>query len=147
MQRPTRGYNHRRSHARARHHCLAQRPPRAVSRRVVFVARPGVMGRADLDPPASMNRRPFSQRIRADLVFHERLPGEEGFDTVQWSMPDTVFRLFAQEARRQKTDLNSLIRDVVCAALTERAEAIARLAAELDDRGGNRPGPHRSGET
>jgi len=94
-----------------------------------------------------MKRRPFSQRIRADLVFHERLPGEEGFDTVQWSMPDEVFRLFAQEARRQKTDLNSLLRDVVCAALTERAESIARLNAELDDRGGSRPGPHRSEET
>lgn len=76
-----------------------------------------------------MTRRPFSERVRADIIFHERLPGEEAFDTVQWSMPDTVFRLFKQEARRRHTDLNSLIRDIVCDALTERAEAIARITA------------------
>ncbi len=79
-----------------------------------------------------MKRRPFSQRVRADLVFHERLPGEEALDPVQWQMPDEVFRLFEREAQRQHTDLNSLIRDVVCAALTERAEAIKRITAERD---------------
>lgn len=76
-----------------------------------------------------MTRRPFSQRVRADLIFRERLPGEEAFETVQWSMPDTLLRLFQQEARRRHTDLNSLIHDVVCAALTERAEAIVRITA------------------
>lgn len=76
-----------------------------------------------------MTRRPFSERVRADLIFRERLPGEEAFDTVQWSMPDTVLRLFKQEAQHRHTDLNSLMRDVVCAALTERAEAIARINA------------------
>ena len=32
-------------------------------------------------------RKPFSQRVRADLIFRERLRGEEAFDTVQWQMP------------------------------------------------------------
>lgn len=63
------------------------------------------------------------------LRFHERLPGEELFDTVQWQMPDSVLRLFRAEARRRKTDLNSLIAEFVCAALTERAEAIKRINA------------------
>jgi hypothetical protein len=74
-----------------------------------------------------MPRQPFSQRVRAELIFRERLPGEEAFDPVQWQMPDAVFRRFEREAKRQGTDLNSLIRDFVCAALTERAEAIKRL--------------------
>lgn len=82
-----------------------------------------------------MTRRPFSERVRADLIFRERLPGEEAFDTVQWSMPDTVFHLFQQEARRRHTDLNSLIRYIVCAALTERAEAIARINAAREPQG------------
>src|SRR2546422_11515596 len=86
---------------------------------------------------APMKRRPFSQRVRADLIFRERLPGDEALDTVQWSMPDTVFRLFEQEARRQYTDVNSLIRDVVCAALTERAAAIARINATREMQSGN----------
>ncbi len=77
-----------------------------------------------------MKRRSFSQRVRADIVFRERLPGEEGLDAVQWQMPDEVFRLFEREARRLHTDLNSFIRDFVCAALTERAEAIQRITAE-----------------
>jgi hypothetical protein len=38
---------------------------------------------------------------------------------------DTVIRQFQAEARRQDTDLNTFIRDFVCAALTERAEAFA----------------------
>ena len=84
-----------------------------------------------------MKRKPFSQRVRADLVFHERLPGEEALDPVQWQMPDEVFRLFEREARRQHTDLNSLIRDVVCAALTERAEAIKRITFERDGTAGD----------
>ena len=84
-----------------------------------------------------MKRRPFSERVRADLVFHERLPGEEALDPVQWQMPDEVFHLFEQEARRQHTDLNSLIRDFVCAALTERAEAIQRITAERDSQTGD----------
>ncbi len=84
-----------------------------------------------------MKRRPFSERVRADLVFHERLPGEEALDPVQWQMPNEVFHLFEQEARRQHTDLNSLIRDFVCAALTERAEAIQRITAERDSQTGD----------
>ena len=79
-----------------------------------------------------MKRKPFAQRVRADLVFRERLPGEEAYDPVQWQMPDEVFRLFEQEARRQHTDLNSLIRDFVCAALTEQAAAIQRSITERD---------------
>ncbi len=84
-----------------------------------------------------MTRQPFSQRVHADLTFRERLPGEEALDTVQWSMPDTVVRLFEQEARRQHTDLNGLIRDVVCTALTERADAIARLTAAREAQSGD----------
>lgn len=76
-----------------------------------------------------MKHQSFSERVRADVIFRERLPGEEAFDPVQWSMPDTLFRLFQQEARRRHTDLNSLIRDMVCDALTEPAEAIARINA------------------
>ncbi len=41
-----------------------------------------------------MKRKPFAQRVRADLVFRERLPGEAADDPVQWQMPDEVFRLF-----------------------------------------------------
>jgi hypothetical protein len=47
-------------------------------------------------------------------------------------MPDTVMRRFQAEARRQGTDVNTFIRDFVCAALTERAEAIRRAVHELD---------------
>lgn len=78
----------------------------------------------------AMPRKPFSQRVRADLIFRERLPGEELFDTVQWQMPNAIARAFEREAKRQGTDFNSLIRDFVCAALTERAEAIKRINAE-----------------
>ena len=53
-------------------------------------------------------------------------------------MPDEVFHLFEQEARRQHTDLNSLIRDFVCAALTERAEAIKCITAEQDGTAGDK---------
>jgi tetratricopeptide (TPR) repeat protein len=75
---------------------------------------------------------PFAPRIVANLVIRERLPGEEALETVQWQMPDAVFRLFQREARRQKTDLNSLLRDIVCTALTEQAEAVRARNAELD---------------
>jgi hypothetical protein len=37
-------------------------------------------------------------------------------------------------AKRRGTDVNSLIRDFVCAALAERAEAIRRFNAEHDER-------------
>jgi hypothetical protein len=77
-----------------------------------------------------MPRKPFSQRVRADIIFRERQPGEEAFDPVQFQMPNAVARLFEVEARRQGTDFNSLIRDFVCAALTERAEASKRINAE-----------------
>jgi hypothetical protein len=75
----------------------------------------------------ALPRSPFWQRIRADLIFRERLPGEEAFEPVQWQMP---FRRFVREARRQGTDVNAMIRDFVCAALTERAEAITRANAQ-----------------
>jgi hypothetical protein len=85
-------------------------------------------------------RQPFTARVRADLIFQERLPGEESFDTVQWQMPDAVMRQFRAEARRRKTDLNSLIADFVCTALTERADAIRRMNAErVGDHGSARP--------
>jgi hypothetical protein len=75
-------------------------------------------------------------RARASNIFRERLPGEELFDTVQWQMPYTVMRQFQAEARRRKTDVNSLIAAFVCSALTERAEAIKRSNAErAGDRG------------
>ncbi len=82
-----------------------------------------------------MKRSSFSERVRVDLIFHKRLSSEEVLDPVQWQMPDEVFRLFEREARRQHTDLNSLIRDFVFAALTERAEAIKRIATERDKGG------------
>ncbi len=79
-----------------------------------------------------MPRRPLAQRVRADLIFRERLPGDDAFEMVQWQMPDAVMRLFVQEARRQGIEVNRLIRDVVCAALTDRTEAIARFNEERD---------------
>lgn len=77
-----------------------------------------------------MKHDAFSQRVRADLVFRERLPDEAALDPVQWQMPDAVFRLFEAEARRRRTDLNSLIRDFICEALYERAAAIKRIKAD-----------------
>lgn len=78
-----------------------------------------------------MPHTPLSARVRADLIFYARESGyDDHFDTVQWQMPNTVLRLFQAEARRRKTDLNSLLRDFVCEALTERAEAIRRLNEE-----------------
>ncbi len=56
---------------------------------------------------------------------------------MQWHMPDEVFRRFEQAAHRQHTDLNSLIRDVVCAALTERAEVIKLITAERENQTGD----------
>jgi len=47
-------------------------------------------------------------------------------------MPTAVMRLFRAEARRQGTDLTTFIRDFVCAALTEQAEAIRRAVRQLD---------------
>ena len=77
-----------------------------------------------------MKQKPFSQRGRAELVFHERLPGEEAFEPVAWQMPDAVLRIFQAEARRRGTDLNSLVRDFVCEALSDRAAAIKHINAE-----------------
>lgn len=79
-----------------------------------------------------MPRRPLAQQFIADISFRERQPGEEAFDAVQWQMPSTLLRRFQAEARRRQTDLNSLLRDVVCAALTERAAAIRRVYAALE---------------
>jgi hypothetical protein len=80
-----------------------------------------------------MPRPSFSQRIVADLRFSAREPGRDDLrDVVQWQMPDAVMRRFRAEARRQGTDLNTFIRDFVCAALTERAEAIRRMVHQLD---------------
>ena len=84
-----------------------------------------------------MKRQPFSQRVVADIIFSEREPGRDDLrDVVQWQMPDAVMRQFQAEARRQGTDLNTFIRDYVCAALTERAEAIRRMVHQLDGHGG-----------
>jgi hypothetical protein len=80
-----------------------------------------------------MKHTPFLQRVVADIVFSERQPGrDDGRDIVQWQMPVAVMDLFHAEARRQGVDLNTLIRDVICAALTERVEAIRHANAELD---------------
>jgi tetratricopeptide (TPR) repeat protein len=75
---------------------------------------------------------PFAQRFVANLVIRERQAGEEELETVQWQMPDAVYRLFQREARRQKTDLNALLRDIICTALTERADAIRAQSTPLD---------------
>jgi len=88
-----------------------------------------------------MPRRPMSTRIRADLIFRERRPGEEAFEPVQWQMPDAVYRLFVREARRRGTDFNTLIADFVCTALTERAEAIKHLNAEREAHAHAEDGP------
>lgn len=86
---------------------------------------------------SAMKRKPFTERIIANIVFSERPPESEYMgELVQWQMPEKVYRLFVAEARRRHTDLNSLVRDVVCDALTERAEAIRRINAELDQRDG-----------
>ncbi len=87
-----------------------------------------------------MKRQPFAQRIVADILFSEREPGRDDLrDVVQWQMPDAVMRRFQAEARRQGTDLNTFIRDFVCAALTERAEAIRRIVHQMDGHGGEHP--------
>ena len=80
-----------------------------------------------------MKRAPFSQRVVADIVSSEREPGRDDFrDVVQFQMPNTVMRLFHTGACRQGTDVNTLIRDVVCEALTERARAIRGDATPTD---------------
>ena len=84
-----------------------------------------------------MKRPPFAQRIVADIIFSEREPGRDGLrDVVQWQMPNAVMRRLQAAARRQGTDLNTFIRDFVCAARTERAEAIRRIVHQLDEHGG-----------
>ncbi len=84
-----------------------------------------------------MKRTPFSQRVVADIIFSEREPGRDDLrDVVQWQMPTAVMRRFQAEARRQGTDVNTFIREFVCAALTERAEAIRRMVHQLDGHGG-----------
>lgn len=45
-------------------------------------------------------------------------------------MPDGVSRLLQSEVRRQGSDLNTLIRDLICTVLTERAKPIRRMKAE-----------------
>jgi tetratricopeptide (TPR) repeat protein len=73
-----------------------------------------------------MPHLPLSARVIIDLAVREREPGEEALDTVQWQMPTALMRAFQREARQRGTDVNSLLRDIVCTALTERAEAIRR---------------------
>jgi predicted HicB family RNase H-like nuclease len=83
-----------------------------------------------------MKRVSFSQRIVANIAFSERQPERDGSgEPVNFQMPEGVYRLFVAEARRRHTDLNTLVRDVICDALTERAEAIRHINAELDSRG------------
>ncbi len=83
-----------------------------------------------------MKRTPFTERIVAQIVFSERQPERDGSgDLVHFQMSEIVYRLFVAEARRRHTDRNSLVRDVVCDAPTERAEAIRRSNAERDSRG------------
>jgi len=80
-----------------------------------------------------MKRAPVCRRVVADLIFTARAPGrDDQRDVVQWQMPTAVMRLFRAAARRQGTDLNTCIRDFVCAALTEQAEAIRRAVHQLD---------------
>lgn len=88
-----------------------------------------------------MKRQPFSERIVADIIFREREPGrDDRRDVVQWQMPEAVMRRFQAESRRQGTDLNTFIRDFICAALTERAETIRRIVHQLDGHGGENRG-------
>jgi hypothetical protein len=79
-----------------------------------------------------VKRLPLAARIIAEIIFRERLPGEEQAEVVQFQMPERLYRLFQIEARRQGSDLNTLVRDVVCTALTERADAIRRIDAAGD---------------
>jgi len=79
-----------------------------------------------------MKRVPFSQRVIATISFEQSAPGQDVQDPVQWNMPDTVMRLFRAEARKRKSDLNTLIADFVCSALTKRAEAIRQHKATGD---------------
>lgn len=84
-----------------------------------------------------MKQKPFAERIVAHITFSERLPERDGSgELVHFQMPEAVYRLFVAEARRRRTDLNTLVRDVICDALTERAEAIRQSNAELDGRSG-----------
>ncbi len=85
----------------------------------------------------AMKRKPFTERIVAHIVFSECQPERDGSgEFVHFQMPEAVSRLFVAEARRRHTDVNSLVRDVVCDALTERAEAIRQINAERDGRSG-----------
>jgi hypothetical protein len=84
-----------------------------------------------------MQRRPLAQPLRVDPGLWERLPGAAAFEPVQWQMSDPVFHLFEREARRQDIDLKSLIRDFVCAALTERAAAIQRITTKREREASN----------
>lgn len=98
---------------------------------------PPVCGRGCATPfpwyPAPMKRKPFTERIVAHIVFGERHPERDGGDDlVHFQMPEAVHRLFVAEARRRRTDLNTVVRDVICDALTERTEAIRRINAERD---------------
>jgi hypothetical protein len=83
-----------------------------------------------------MKSKPFSTRVVADIIFTERVPGRDDLrDVVQWQMPDAVLRRFRAEARRQGIDVNTLLRDFICTALTERAETMQRILSDLDRRG------------
>ena len=80
-----------------------------------------------------MKRAPFSQRVVADLVFSQCQLGRDDFRDVVWfQMANAVMRLFHAKARRRGTDVDTLIRAVVCKALTERAQAIRSDAAPAD---------------
>jgi hypothetical protein len=82
-----------------------------------------------------MKRAPFSQRVVAAIVFSGRQPGRDDFrDVVQFQMPNEVMRLIRAEARHRGTDVSTLMSDVVCEALTERARAIRGAAAPADHR-------------
>lgn len=52
---------------------------------------------------------------------------DDGEDIVRIQMPEAVYTLIRNEARRTKREVNTVIRDVVCDDLTRRALAIRAL--------------------
>jgi hypothetical protein len=83
-----------------------------------------------------MKRQAFSQRVVADIIFRAREPGQDDHrDAVQFQMPTALLRLFQAEARRRGVDFTTCIRDVLCEALTDRAEAIRRLNHQRERHG------------
>lgn len=84
-----------------------------------------------------MPRPPYSQRVVADIIIRAREPGADDLrDPVQFQMPEAVYQRLQAEARRKGSDINALVRDIICAALTERAEAIRRINAARDEQTG-----------